>query len=130
MTHILVVDDDPAMHRAIERTLRGPGRVFTCTTRADAALEKLVTLPTRLVLCDLHMPEMSGLEFARRVRAQWPHVRCVLVTGSVATPELLEAARRGDFFRVVPKPWLRDELRNVVDAALTSCDEVMTDYPG
>ncbi len=130
MTHILVVDDDPSVHRAIERTLRGPGRVFTCTTRAAAALEQLAARPTSLVLCDLHMPEMSGLEFAALVRTQWPHVRCVLVTGSVPTPALHDAARRGDFFGLVPKPWLRDELRTTVAAALSPPDAVTTDHPG
>jgi PAS domain S-box-containing protein len=114
---ILVVDDEPLVGRAVQRIL-APHEVVACTSGA-AALAQLSRASFDLVLCDLMMPDMTGIELHARLAAKAPDVarRMVFLTGGAFTVE----ARA--FLAEIPnarleKPFEPAALRAVVACAL------------
>ena len=84
---ILVVDDEPKLARTLELGLGDRFEMVVCT-RGEEALERLLSDPPYdLILCDLMMPEMSGMELFERVTAQRPELatRFVFMTGGAFT---------------------------------------------
>jgi response regulator RpfG family c-di-GMP phosphodiesterase len=114
---ILYVDDEPALCRAFERALRGPGMKIVTTTSAPHAVELLDRERFDVIATDYRMPEINGIEVLREARARAPGARRLLVSGrvdgEVGEDVLAEAAVDG----VVIKPWSLDELRRVVRLA-------------
>lgn len=115
---VLVVDDDPVIRRLLEELLRRLGhRVETAASGAEA-LAKLERRPD-LILLDLEMPELSGLETARRIRRHPVHgdVPMVIVTAHDSRQERLRAVEAGanDF---ISKPVDVTELRVRTDSLL------------
>jgi CheY-like chemotaxis protein len=110
-TSILVVDDDLATLRMINRVLRRAGAEVTAVGDGRAALRAIAdgTCRPTLLLTDIDMPEMSGIELSARVRAFRPEVRVVMMTSD---PVSADAARdRPDLvMRVLLKPITVEEL--------------------
>src|SRR6185295_16714695 len=99
---ILIVDDEVFIVKAMKRMLEQSHDVVTATS-ANQALELLATHARfELVLCDMMMPGMSGIEFYYRIEAQWPELtpRIVFVTGAAFNPEV------ADFLQSVSNPRL------------------------
>jgi CheY-like chemotaxis protein len=67
--HILVVDDDASVRGGLSRLLRASGFLVTCAAGGEAALFRLGESTPDLVLLDLSMPQIDGLEVLRRIRA-------------------------------------------------------------
>ena len=65
---ILLVDDDPGILRSYARVLERPGRVVETATSGKQAIELIRAAPFDVVVSDVAMPEMGGLEFLRAVR--------------------------------------------------------------
>lgn len=110
-TSILVVDDDLASLRLINRVLRGAGAEVTAVGGGRAALRALAdgTCRPTILLTGIDMPEMSGIELSARVRALRPGIRVVMMTSN---PGSADAARdRPDLvMRVLLKPITVDQL--------------------
>lgn len=105
-----VVDDEPAVARLVVRNLERSGRfeAESATSPTDA-LAKLQANPADVIISDLTMPEMSGLDFIRALRRFEEHTPVILLTG---TPSLETAQRAVELgaFRYLTKPCARDEL--------------------
>ena len=70
---LMIVDDSATMRKIIMRTVRMSGLDFERTEEAGngaEAIEKLKTAPVDIVLCDVNMPEMGGLEMVKNIRAE------------------------------------------------------------
>jgi CheY-like chemotaxis protein len=113
---ILVVDDEPLIGRSLRRSLSDHDEVVAVTTAAAALARLRRGERYDVVLCDLMMPEMDGIEFHRRLSASHPieASRVVFITGGAVT------ARVESFFRSVqnvllPKPIDFDTLRALID---------------
>ncbi len=80
---ILVVDDEPAIRRAIQKALARWGYTVHTATTGEGACEVLATTPVDLVLMDLRMPGMSGQTLFHSIVARWPHLtrRVIVMTG-------------------------------------------------
>ncbi|TMQ08858.1 MAG: response regulator [Deltaproteobacteria bacterium] len=111
---ILVVDHDEMVHRTMSRLLRDHDLV--CTGSGHGALALLAGERFDLILCDLMMPVMTGVELYEHLRAQDPELarRVVFMTGSALVPGKVE-----DFLRSVPnlrleKPFGMPELQSVI----------------
>jgi len=116
---ILVIDDEPLVRRAIERCLDKEHEVITAATAAEA-LERLQGGERfDLILCDLMMPEMTGMEMAARLREDLPTVseRLVFLSGGAFTPEAAEFLRSAGN-RFIEKPFLPEDLRRRVQQLL------------
>ena len=68
--HVFVVDDDPALLRLVEMSLQMRGYRVTCATTGVAALDQIVNVEPDVVILDLGLPDIDGLEVARHLRAR------------------------------------------------------------
>lgn len=115
---ILLVDDDA---RFLELLQRGMLRQFKVSTAlsGDIALEMIANEgPFALVVADMHMPGMSGLEFLRRVQKQAPDTIRMMLTGSPDQKTALDAVNDGQVFRFLSKPSSADALIAAMEAGL------------
>ena len=115
---VLVVDDEVRLARSIQRLLEPDHEVNILHSASDALDELLGGRPYDLVLCDLHMPGVSGVELHRRLHAQRPDLAeaVIFVSGGAFTPEARAFVRqRPD--RVLHKPLRPAQLLALVQAA-------------
>ena len=114
---ILVADDDPGLRESLERTLTRDGyRVVTATDGA-AALERLQSGGIDLVLTDLKMPGLNGLELLHAAKAIAPDVDVVLLTAFGTIEEAVKAMKNGAY-DFLTKPVQRAQLGRVIRSAL------------
>lgn len=127
---ILVVDDVSVVRLTTGRALSEAGyRVIEASSAAEA-LELLSTTrrPIDLVLTDIVMPDMSGVDLVRMVRARWPSMRVVIA--SAHTPAVLVRERlQGPTIHFLAKPFSRQELLGQVRATLSALPAT-NDQPG
>ncbi len=113
---MLLVDDEPEALRALERTLRGAGYEVEATSSALAAVERVSTGGVQVVVSDISMPEMTGVELLRTIREHDPDLPVVLVTGLPAIDSATDAVEYGAFKYIV-KPFEPEVLRSAVERA-------------
>lgn len=107
---ILIVDDEPVVLSALKQTLeREQFHVVGCTSPIKA-LAILAERDFAVIISDQRMPEMMGLDFLVESRRLRPHASRILITAVLALPTIVDAINRGEIFRFVAKPWLREEL--------------------
>lgn len=114
---VLVVDDNKDMANGIAMVL-GEAKLETQVTySAKSALSLMEAREFELVLSDIRMPAMSGLEFLKRVRSRWPSTRVVLLTAYGSIDSAIDAMKSGasDY---LTKPFDNDALVEVVRRAL------------
>jgi signal transduction histidine kinase/CheY-like chemotaxis protein len=115
--HILVVDDDPFICTVVCKTLSRDKYRVEMVTSPSIALKRLVSEPFDLLLTDINMPEISGLELAERARAEHPLLGIVIMTGYGSFDNMTRAIRAGiaDF---ITKPFDIEDLRLTIARAL------------
>jgi DNA-binding NtrC family response regulator len=114
---ILVVDDDRAMGQVVCDALRERRYRGVYVTSAEAALQQLEREPISVVISDLHMPAMSGLELCERLSRDLPELPVVLMTAFGSVDRAIVAVRAGAFDFLL-KPFELDELLIRVERAL------------
>jgi len=123
---VLVVDDEPGILRAVERTLAGsPGCSDLCvgtTTDPLQALALLEQRTVRLLITDFRMPVLNGCEVLNRARHIAPATMRMLLTGQADMDDLVEAVNAGSIYRYMAKPWDNEELARAVQDALAEWD--------
>lgn len=101
---ILFVDDDPNILEAYERKLQKVLRVETALG-AVAGLRAVVEKgPFAVVIADMHMPVMNGIEFLRRVKEEAPDTVRMMLTGNADVNVAIQAVNEGSVFRFLTKP--------------------------
>src|SRR3954464_1464940 len=113
---ILLVDDEPEALRAMERMLRSANYQVESFVSARAAVERVSGGGVHVVVSDISMPEMTGVELLRKVRAHDPDLPVVLVTGLPAIGSATDAVEYGAFKYIV-KPFESEVLRRAVERA-------------
>jgi len=116
MPQILTVDDEPLMLGARERGLSSLGHEVVTARNGRAGLEVAAAARPDLVLLDLYLPDLHGVEFIRRLRA-WTSVPVLAMSGQGAV-ELRIAALDGGADDFLVKPFSLDELHARLDAVL------------
>jgi DNA-binding NtrC family response regulator len=114
---VLLVDDDPHVLSALGRSLRREDVRLLTAGNAREALQCLEEDSVELVVSDQKMPGMSGVELLKTVRARWPDVGRILLSGwtSAIAQEDLDAAALSS---VIAKPWDDQELRHSIRKAI------------
>lgn len=115
--HILVVDDDPSFRRVVDFTLKEEGYEPTLAANGKEAREIFDRNDFSAVITDVLMPEVSGLELLRELRAIAPEVPVLVVTAHAAVDDAVSAMREGAFDYIV-KPIHREQLKLVLKRAL------------
>ena len=116
----LVVDDSSTMRRIIINTLHKLGFVDTSeASNGREGIDRLMADPVDMVITDWNMPEMTGIEFLRHIRAEekTKDLPVLMVTTNAAKDDIVQALRAGVSNYVV-KPFTPDTLREKIDAVL------------
>jgi response regulator RpfG family c-di-GMP phosphodiesterase len=114
---ILVVDDEPANLRMVERLLRKDYRVMTAAS-GEEALEILSFEKVDLIITDQRMPGMSGTDLLRESMHTTPDATRIILTGFSDIESLIEAINTSRVYKYVSKPWDPVNLRVIIDQAL------------
>ncbi|MHB8110153.1 MAG: sigma-54-dependent transcriptional regulator [Syntrophorhabdaceae bacterium] len=113
---ILVVDDNEELREILEEYLKGEGHNVEGAANGREALERHNKKAFDLVITDLNMPEISGMELIRTVRKNNADTEFVIITGYASMDSAVEAVRIGAFDYIV-KPFRMEELQVVVKNA-------------
>ncbi len=114
---ILVVDDSKETLELLRRTLTGEGfKVFTACSVAEA-IRFLDQTAVSLIITDLRMPNISGLELVRHVRENYPDTEVMMITGYATVEGAVEAVKSGAE-EYLPKPFTEEELFAAVKRSL------------
>ena len=122
MPHILIVEDEPSMSWALAEGLSEDGFTIDTFRTAEDAWTWLQRGRSDLVISDLQLPGMSGLDLARRLQ-KGPHAQPVIIVTAYGTPQALADMRRAGVAECFPKPFPIDTLRRSVHRALETANE-------
>jgi CheY-like chemotaxis protein len=101
---VLFVDDDEAILRSLERGLLDESYNKLFTKSSKEALEILKRKKVHVLVTDMCMPEMTGLELLRIARKEYPNITGMVLTGYELDTELQNAVAQGELFWLIPKP--------------------------
>ncbi len=120
MASILLVDDDDLSRGAVHKMLERTGYVVHSTGIGQEALDHYRRQRSDLVITDLIMPDLDGLEIIQQLRRIDPAVRVLAISGGgrVDAEEYLSVARKFGAVEVLPKPFTGQELKQAVEKAL------------
>jgi len=114
---ILVVDDNITMRESLRDTLGTEGYRVQSVENAIQGIAELERQEFELVLADLSLPRVSGLELLDRVKKSWPSVEVIVITGQGSIATAVDAIKRGAY-HYVTKPFTADEILHLVAQAL------------
>lgn len=107
---ILIVDDEPRILAALKELLERQGYLVVAASDATRGLAALHQRMFGVVISDHLMPDMTGLDFLVECQRIQPDASRVLVTAVLSLPTLVDAINKGEIYRFIAKPWLREEL--------------------
>ncbi|MCB2018787.1 MAG: sigma-54-dependent Fis family transcriptional regulator [Hydrogenophaga sp.] len=118
MPTVLVVDDEVRSQDAMRRTLDEEFTIFTASS-ADEARGLLQRQPVSVILCDQRMPGMTGVNFLKEVREQWPDTVRIVISGYTDSEDIIAGINDAGIYQYILKPWSPDHLlesvRNAVE---------------
>ena len=129
MAHILIVDDDPTLLRLLSIRLREEGHQVSAADSGEAALARLVQELPQLVITDLRMAGMDGLQLFEQVHHKHPLLPVLMLTANATVPDAVRALQRG-VFGYITKPYQAAELMAEVNRALAAAQALGADMPG
>ena len=115
---ILVVDDEEIVVSTLRETLRRQNYDVVATTDTTVALTELRGGPFAVIIADQRMPLITGLELLDRARQIQPQATRILMAGVVSLDMVIDAINKGEIYRFIVKPWLREELLVTIKNAM------------
>lgn len=118
MATVLVIDDDPQIRRALRRFIEREGHDVVEAEDGKVALRRFVGEPTDMVITDIYMPEMDGIELLMRLRETFPETKLVAMSGggAIAAGHLLKAASALGAVAVLEKPFDLEVVRDLLES--------------
>lgn len=119
---ILFVDDEPHILSALRRLLRREGwRILTATSGLEG-LGILQEQEIDLVVSDMVMSEMDGAAFLHQVKARFPTITRIILTGYPKSEAVIRAYTEADIHQIIAKPWDDEELKVIIRNVLQESD--------
>ena len=119
----LIVDDEPGVCWALEYLLTSKGLPCQKAQTAQAALDLMKTHRFQLVFLDVTLPDMNGLELARRLHDLDPLLRFVIVSGFLSREAAAAAQAEGLIYACINKPFLHEEILRVIGESAARGEE-------
>ena len=114
---ILIVEDDESLRRVMHIQLSREGYETTSVADSEQALQTIGKAPQNLVITDLNLPGMSGMDLLRKVRGEYPETAVVVMTAFGTIPSAVEAIKSGAY-DYITKPIHPYEMKALVSRVL------------
>jgi sigma-B regulation protein RsbU (phosphoserine phosphatase) len=115
---ILFVDDEPDILSSLSRFLRREPFKKLFVENGFQALELLETNDISIIVSDLRMPEMNGLELINKVKEHHPGILRLILSGSQDIDQIIESINTGEVFRFIPKPVEPNAFKKILNDAI------------
>jgi response regulator RpfG family c-di-GMP phosphodiesterase len=125
LKRILVVDDEEIVRIALRETLRREHYGVTACASPDEGLQALKNEAFAVIISDYQMPGMTGLDFLAHAKQLQPDATRILITAVLSLDTVIEAINKGEIYRFVVKPWIREELLATVRNAVQRHDLIV-----
>ncbi len=113
---LAVIDDEPTVCQRLKQIFRkGPFEIETFG-EGTSALARMDQKPFHIILSDIRLPDMDGLEILNRIKKNYPSTEVILITGYATLDQAVEAVKKGAFYYLA-KPFTPDQVRAVVKRA-------------
>lgn len=119
---ILIVDDEEGLREGLSKLLESEGYAALSAESGEQALEILQQSHIDLVLTDMRMPGMDGIELLKKIRERHPDVGVIILTGYGQIESYIEAMNFGAI-EYVSKPFKVNELKFIVNKVLNNLEE-------
>ena len=106
---VLFVDDEEKVLSSLRRGLLGEPYESLFASSGKEALEILKRNEVHVIVTDMRMPEMSGLELLRTVKKDYPQIIRMVLSGYTQVSTLLTAINQGEVYKYITKPWKLEE---------------------
>jgi formate/nitrite transporter len=120
---ILVIDDEQIVGESLRKTFRDEGYEIDTARSGQEGLQKARRESFDLMIVDLKMPDISGLDVVRKIKEEQPDAMMVMITGYSTVDSATEALRTG-VFDYLPKPFTPEEITSVVGKALKAKEKL------
>jgi len=126
---ILFVDDENKVLMSLRRGLLDEPYNILLAQSGKEALEILRENEVHVIVTDMRMPEMGGLELLRIAKKQYPHIVRMVLSGYMQVTTLLTAINQGEVFKFIPKPWkMEEEFKPAIREAVRYYDFLSQTY--
>ena len=116
---VLFVDDEEKILNSLKRGLLDEPYNTLFATSGKEAIEILQREEVHIIVTDMRMPEMSGLELLRIVKKDYPSIVRMVLSGYTQVTTLLTAINQGEIFKFITKPWqLEEEFKPAIREAV------------
>ena len=120
---VLFVDDEANTLNALKRVLINEPYETLFADSGKKAIEVLRANQVHVIISDMRMPQMSGIELLKIVKREYPYIIRLLFSANTDINTLLAAINQGQIFRFISKPWgLDEELRTIIRQAIEYYD--------
>ncbi len=120
---VLIIDDEEIVRISCHRILAPEGYEVRSAESAAEGFAMLEKDPSDIVLTDFKMPDIDGIEVLKRIKAQWPDIEVIMITGyqtiSASATNAAEAIRSLGAFDYIEKPFIPDAILEVIDKAMS-----------
>lgn len=131
MRRILLLDDEKNVLAALKRSLKQlySGEEWEVEVFSDAqtAIQRFAAIDFDFVVSDYHMPLMNGIDFLRIIKEIQPNTIRLMLSASADFRTVMDAINEAEVFRYIPKPWVQEELKEIMDLAATHRDQMVED---
>jgi ATP-dependent Lon protease len=117
IARVLVVDDEEIARKNLDYILRKEGYTVVMAANGAEALEKMETSNFDVVVTDIMMGNISGIDVLEKTKSKYPETEVVMVTAHASTDSAMETLKKGAF-RYIAKPFKIDEIRVTVRQAI------------
>ena len=124
---VLIVDDEEIVRLSCQRILVPEGYEVKSAGSATEGLAILSDVPVDVVVTDLKMPDIDGIEVLRRVKEEWPDTEVIMITGYQTINTAVQAIKLGAF-DYIEKPFVPDDLVEAIEKAITHRREKRQDH--
>jgi len=124
MAKLLVVDDEEPLCQLLEIAFGKSGHMVDTVTTGSAAKEKIDSQPYDVIVADIRMPEVTGLELLEHARAAKIRTPFILMTAVPTMTTAIQAVNLGAYRYVIKTDSLVEELSSIVEGALKSDEEL------
>ncbi|MDI6873585.1 response regulator [Candidatus Solincola sp.] len=111
-TKLLIVDDNEGVRHLVSRWLERAGFHVEEASDGAEAVEMVRKEPPDVILADIRMPKIDGIELARIVKGEFPHVKIILMT-AYSSPQTIAQAKREGVDDYLEKPFTKDQVEKM-----------------